>query len=127
MIESNRIPEEYQQDYSIDILTKFLSGRLQAWIGYEFDEDGEKRIQVIFASSISDRKFFGIKSLNTEAFYGFRLVSKSILLDLHDKVLKFAKANKCNVIIADYSFNRVRDILLDMGFEKYRTLCRRFI
>lgn len=127
MIDSNQVPKEYQQDYSIEMLSRFLSGKLQAWMGYEIDEEGNKRIQVVFASSITDNKYFGTRSLNAESIYGFRLIDGKVLSDIYDKMVEFAKANKCNVLIADYSFSRVKDILLGAGFEEYMTSCRKFI
>ena len=127
MIESNKVPKEYQQDYAISMLTKFLSGKMQAWIGYKIDEDGKKRLYTVFASSIVDEKHFGVRALNAESIYGFRMIDEEMLLDIYDKMIEFAKANNCNVLTADYSFNRVKDILLGAGFEIHRTICRKFI
>lgn len=127
MIESNKIPVEFQQDYSINVLTKLLSGKLQAWIGYKVTDTDEKEIYTVFVSSIIDEKYHGLRLLNAESIYGFRLIDKEVLRELYEKLKEFGKANKCNAMTADYSFNRVKDMLLDAGFEEHRTVCRKFI
>lgn len=127
MIESNNVPKEFHQEYSISMLTKFLSGKLQAWLGYKVNKDGDKEIHTVFASSIINEKYFGVRALNAESIYGFRVIDAEVLLDMYEKMVEFAKANDCNVLTADYSFNRVKEILLGAGFEKHRTICRKFI
>ena len=127
MIESNKIHREYQQDYAISRLTKFLSGRLQAWIGYKVNEKGDKEIYTVFASSIVDEKHYGVRALNAEAIYGFRMIDEEVLMEMLIKMVEFAKANGCNALTADYSSNRVKDILLGAGLEVHRTVCRMFI
>ena len=127
MIESNKVPKEFQQDYSINILTKFLSGKLQAWIGYKKDDKGDKRIHTCFVSSIIDEKYHGVRALNAEAIYGFKMIDEELLIEIYVKMEEFAKANNCNVLAADYSVNRVKEILLGAGFEKHKTICRKFI
>jgi len=127
MIESNKVPKEFQQDYAINVLTKFLSGMLQAWVGYKVDEEGVKKLHTVFASSIVDEKHHGVRILNAEAIYGFRLIDEELLIEIYIKMEEFAKANNCTVLSADYSFNRVKDILLSAGFEEHKTICRKFI
>jgi len=127
MIASNDVPRKYQQDYSINILTKFLSGKLQAWIGYKIDKEGNKLIHVLLVSSIIDEKHYGVKALNAEAVYGFRPLDEELINEIYLKMVEFAKANKCNVMTADYSIDRVKEILLNVGFEKHRTICKKFL
>ena len=127
MIESNKVPKEFQQDYAINILTKFLSGMLQAWVGYNVDEDGLKRLHTVFVTNIIDEKYHGIRVLSINAIYGFRLIDEEMFKEGWEKVEEFAKVNNCNVLAADYFFNRVRDILLSAGFEEHKTICRKFI
>lgn len=126
MIESNDIPLEFQQDYGIHKLTKLLSGSLQAWICYEVI-DGQKHIKFVLVTSILDEKYHGIRVLNVEAIYGFRLVALDDITELYSGLEEFAKANKCNAVAADYSIPRVKEFLMHLGFEEHRTVCRKFI
>lgn len=123
MIESSGIPEKFQQDYSINILTRFLSGMLQAWVGYKVNEDGTKKIHTIFSTSIIDEKFHGVRILNTESIYGFRLIDEELISEMAAGLIEYAKANKCNAISAEYTLDRVKNALLSVGFKIYKTTC----
>lgn len=127
MIASNDIPKEYQQDYTNNVLIKLLSGKLQAWIIYKLDDKGKKLIHAIYVTSIIDEAFHGVKILNVEGVYGFRLLDNELIKECYEKSEEFAKSNGCGVISADYSIDRIKDILLSVGFKKHRTICKKFI
>jgi len=127
MIESNQVPKKFQQDYAINALERLLSGMLQAWVIYKEDENKDKRIHAILVSKIIDEKYYGIKILNAEALYGHRFIDDELIDEMFTKTEEFAKANGCNVMAADFSITRVKEILTRMGFREHRTICRKFI
>ena len=127
MIVSNDIPKEFHQDYANSILVKLLSGKLQAWILYKKNNEEKKLIHAIFITSIIDEKFHGIRVLGVEGVYGFRVLDDKLIQECYTKTEEFAKANGCNVLMADYTLERVKDILLSTGFKIHRTICKKFI
>jgi len=126
-IEANQIPEKHQQDYAINKLTRLLSGNSQAWVGYTIDDIKGKNIKCIILTSIIDEKNYGIRVLNIESIYGFRLITLDVVEKIYAGLEKFAKSTKCDVMSGDYSFSRVKEFLFHVGFEKHRTVCRKFL
>ena len=45
----------------------------------------------------------------------------------NENLEKFACANDCNIMAAEYSIRRVKDFLMSQGFEKHTTTCRKFL
>lgn len=127
MISSQQIPKEFQQDFALNALGRLLSGMAQCWIGYAIDEEGNKKIHFIFTTSIIDEKYYGIRVIAVDSIYGFRLITQDMVDEIYKGVEDFALANNCNVIAAEYSNKRVKEFLSSQGFEKHRTVCRKFI
>lgn len=127
MIESYRVPKEFQQDFTLNALTQLLSGMAQCWIGYKVDEEENKRIHYILTSKIVDEKHFGVRVMFIDSLYGFRLITQDMVDYAYEGLKKFALANNCNVIAAEHASKRVKEFLTSQGFEKYRTTYRKFI
>lgn len=126
IINAYKVPKDFQQDFTLSMLKKLLTGMSQCWLNYEMD-DKDRKIHAIGITSILDEKDYGTRVLNIEALYGFRLISMDMMSDMYSSIEKFALANKCNVLASDYSTNRVKEFLDHLGFEKHRTICRKSI
>lgn len=127
MINSYKIPREFQQDFTLKALEHLLSGLSQCWIGYQLDDDGNKRIHFIMTSKIVDEKYYGVRVLFIDSLYGFRLMSEKMVSEIYKGMSEFAKANNCQIMAAEYSSKRVEEFLLSQGFEIHRTTCRKFL
>jgi len=127
MISAYKIPKDFQQDFTNRSFEHHLSGLAQCWFGYKFDDEGNRRLQYIATTKISDEKNYGVKALLVDTLYGFRLISQDLMDELYEGIRKFAKANDCNVIVAEYSNKRIGQILESLGFEKHKTICRKIL
>lgn len=126
IVTSYRIPNEYRQDFTIKSLEHLLSGKAQAWVGYEINGD-DKKIHYVLTTKIVDEKHYGIRYLSIESLYGFRLISQEILNEMYEGLKEFALANNCNVMLTSTLGKRAEDMLLSLGFEKYKVISRKFL
>lgn len=127
MINTYKIPKEYQQDFALNALKQLLTGMTQCWIGYDTDKEGNRKIHFIMTTKIIDEKYHGLRIFHVDSLYGFRLISEDMISEIDKTLSSFAKANNCSVIIADYSIDRVKGFLMSQGFTEYRTTCRKFL
>jgi len=127
IIQTHKIPTEHQPAYSVKVLERLLTGMSQAWIGFELTEENEKKINFILITKIIDEKFYGIRTLLFESLYGLRLMTEELVLEAYKHLEKYAKENKCDVIVAEYSNRRVQGIMDTLGFEDHKTISRKFI
>lgn len=127
MIESYKIPKEFQQDFAIKELKNLLSGLSQCWIGFQIDKEGNKKLDLIMTSKIIDNKFYGVKVLFVDSLYGFRLITDEIASEVYGVLEKFAMANNCHIISAESPNKRVEELMLNQGFEKQRTSYRKVL
>ena len=126
IINAYKIPKDFQQDFTLSMLEKLLTGMSQCWLNYEMDGENRK-IHAVCITSILDEKSHGVKTLSIEALYGFRLISMDNMNSMYLKLEKFALSEGCSVLAADYSTSRVKEFLDYLGFEKHRTICRKVI
>ena len=124
MIQSYKIPKEFQQDFSIKMLEYLLSGLSQAWVGYSISDENERKIHFTATTKIIDRKYYGFKVLYIDSTYSYRLMSEEMVNELGNGLYEFAELNNCTMIVTDYSNKRVEDYLLNLGYEKYKSSCR---
>lgn len=127
LVVSYKIPQEFQQDFTQKYLEQTLLGLSQAWLGFMKDEEGNKQVHVTLTTKIVDEKYYGTKCLFVDSLYAFRPITEEIVIAVENTVVPFAKANGCNVIVADYTSNRVRDYLFSNGFEFYKSVARRLL
>lgn len=127
VIQSYKIPKEFQQDFANKYLENLLLGMYQAWVGYNVDEDGNEKLHAIVCSKIVDEKEYGVRTLMLIGVYGFRLITDELIDEALKQFEKYAKANNCNVIATEYKLKRVEDILTRMGFEKHITVSRKIL
>ena len=81
----------------------------------------------VLTTKIVDEKYHGVKILYIDSIYGFRSISQSIIDDIYEGIEKFAKANNCGVIMAEYSIKRVGEFLGSKGFEAHKTISRKVL
>lgn len=127
MISSYKIPRKFQQDFAINALEQLLSGLSQAWIGFKFDEENNKKIHFIMTSKIIDEKHYGVRSLHIDSIYGFRLISEDMTSEIYEGMNEYAIANNCDIMTAEYSSKRVKHFLESHGFEDHKTTCRKIV
>lgn len=127
MIEANKIPEESQQDFTLKALEHLLSGLTQCWIGFQIDDNGNKKLSFIMTTKIVDEKHHGIRVFSINTLYGFRLISEELVSEINDKLSGFAKANNCNVIAVETNVKRVKGFLISQEFEEHSTIYRKFL
>ena len=127
VINSYKIPEKYQQDFTLKILEHLLSGMSQCWIGYGIDEMNNKRVHFVLTTKMVDEKFYGIKSLFIDSIYSYRLITEEMVNNINENLEKFAKANNCNVMVAEYTTKRVGEFLISQGFEEHSSICRKIL
>lgn len=123
MIKSYQVPDKFAQDFAVHTLTRFLTGDLQCWMGYE-ERDERKYPQYFAATQIVNNEYFGTRSLWISGFYSLVPVTQEMLDALRDQITPYAKVNKCQVVLADYSNERIKRLLFDSGFEHYKSTAR---
>jgi len=124
MITINRIPEVLQRDYAIKILERLLSGKLQCWVGYTINEEGERLINLIYTTSILGQDEWGFSVMSMETVYGFRRIPMEMYEEGISALKKFAKATGCEAIIGRTRSKRAREVMLANGFEEQHVVYR---
>lgn len=124
VISAYRIPEKFQQDFTLKYLENLLLGLYQCWIGYTEEED-EKKIHAILCTKIVNEKEYGVRTIALIGVYGFRLIPQEMVELAINKVGEFGKANGCDVIVTEYRLKRVGDMLRNTGFEDHITIMRK--
>jgi hypothetical protein len=126
LIRSYKIPKEYQQEFAIASLKQILVGDTQCWLGYELNEEN-KLPKYFVATQIVDEKYLGLRSLYIVAFYSLITVTKEMLAEFASEIVPYAKSNNCQVVLADFNHDRVKEFLTELGFENYRSTARLFL
>lgn len=127
MIESYKLPKEFQQGFAIEELKNLLSGLSQCWISFQIDKEGSRKLDLIMTSKIIDDKYYGVKVLFVDSLYGFRLITDEIASEVYGVLEKFAISNSCRMISAMSPNKRIQGLMEDQGFEKYRTPYRKIL
>jgi len=127
MITVYKIPKHFQQDFAINALTNLLSGVSQAWVGFDLDDEGVKRLQCIVTTKIIKDEYYGIKRLHIDSLYGYRSVSKHVPSEGFKCLDEFARANGCQAVTAEYFFDKAKEVLTAHGFEDHVTVCRKIL
>lgn len=127
VITAYKIPKDFQQDFANNYLEKLLTGMYQCWMGFEYDDEGKKKLIGFQCTKIMEEHEYGVRTLSLVGLYSLRLISKSMMIDMFDNLEKYALANGCNVIVAEYSVDRVGNILSEFGFEKHITVVRKVL
>lgn len=127
MIAVYKIPEEFQQDFAISTLVNLLSGMSQAWIGYDLDDEGVKRLQCVVTTKIVEDDIYGIRRLHIDSLYGYRTVSDHVPTEGFKCLDEFARANGCQAVTAEYFFDKAKEVLTAHGFEYHTTVCRKIL
>ena len=127
IIRSYRIPMDHRQNFSVKYLEHLLTGMCQAWVSYEIDEEGNKKVIAIVCTRIIREESYGVQTLFVDALYGFRLITQGVIDEAIGVMEKYAIANDCSVILTEYTLPRVGDILSSMGFEDHRTISRKVL
>ena len=127
LVRSMKVPDKYIQTFAIAQLIGLLNGDMQAWVGYDLDGNGGKILNYTLTTKIIDEKHYGSRILVICSLGGIRPLEGSMIEEVHEPIYKFAKANKCNVIAAEYSSKRVEEILEAHGFKKFTSTARLYI
>jgi len=127
MIAVYKIPDKHQQDFAINALTNLLSGTAQAWIGFDLDDEGIKRIQCVVTTKMVEDTYYGIRRLHIDSLYGYRKVSPDVPSQGFKCIEEFARANGCQAITAEYFFDKAKEVLTANGFEDHISVCRKIL
>ena len=127
LIVSKNIPKKYQQEYANKQLEKMLTGASQAWMGYEVDENGEKRIQYTMTTRIVSEEQRGIRVIYVSSLYRYGGIDTDMLGEANAAVEKWAKTQGCKAIIVEYILDVMEGYLADHGYETFLKMSRRFI
>lgn len=123
---SCKIPDKFKLDFSIAMLEEILSGNIQVWMGYSGEVDN-KTIEYFITTKIYDSQYHGLRTLVIESLYSLSSISSENLNEIKDVLETYAIENKCDVVVADYYNERVKQFLLSTGFETYKSSARIFI
>lgn len=127
LVSSNRIPDDFAQQYSIDMLKQLLVGDLVCWLGFEYNDKQEKVPKYFITTQIQANTYRGTRTLYINSLYAIVPITKDMIYEMVNGLKPYAIAAGCDVVMADYYTERVKEILLDTGFEPYRSTCRQFI
>lgn len=103
-------------------LMSLLEGSFQCWLGFEFDEQGERKIHIIAITSIVQDKLFRYNNFHIDYIYAYRQMTDDILLDGFEKLKEFAVRSQCKAIIAESMVPRVGELagqFTDKIVQKY--------
>lgn len=121
MIESYKIPRDFQQDFAIESLRNLLSGLTQSWVGYQIDGSGNRKLCLVMTTRIINEKNYGVKTLFTDSFYAPRPTTDGMLLEAYNGLEAFARVNNCITMSAELSTKKLEDLLIPYGFKKSRS------
>jgi len=121
MTQANEITGDNYDRYVNHALLQLLSGKLAAWLVFDYAEDGTKEVHAIAVTSIREDQVFGYKFVFVEALYGLRKVSDKQALDSVDALKTYAKNTGCSYIRAITESDRVKHIATLMGFSEFAT------
>lgn len=119
MIRANMVPEEHQLVYANHMLEMLLSGKLTAWVVFNYSEGNMKQVHAMAVTSIREDLVYGYKYVQVEALYGFRKVSDDQALSSVDALKTYARNVGCKYIRAITEVERVKHIATIMGFTEF--------
>ena len=117
LVRANEVSDEHYEEYTLNALEKLMSGKLQCWVVFNYDEEGRKNIRTMFITSIMEDRVFGYRSLYIEALYGFRKFTDVEALETIEQLKKYCKNTKCRYVRAITSNERVKEIAQMLGFQ----------
>lgn len=127
MVESYKVPREFQQDFAIKSLENLLSGLTQCWVCYQLDGNGNRKLCLIMTTKIINEDDYGAKTLFTDSFYAPRPMTDDILTEAYNGLEAFAKANNCSTMSAELSIKELEDLLVSYGFKKSRSIYKKIL
>lgn len=119
MIRSNQVPDEHYQTYANHMLEMLLSGKLTAWVVFDYVTDNSKEVHALAVTSAHKDLVYGYSYINVEALYGFRKVSDEVALSAVDALKTYARNIGCKYIRAITDVERVKHIATVMGFKDF--------
>ena len=119
VVRSNQIPDEHYQAYVNHMLEMLLSGKLTAWVVFDYVTDNSKEVHALAVTSIQEDLVFGYKYVYVEALYGIRKVSDQQALDSVEAIKTYARNTGCKYIRSVTDSDRVKHIATIMGFSEF--------
>lgn len=124
LIKANKVPESVEMEFTNRQLERIMSGEGQCWVVFSIGADGSRQLYAIVTTRVSDDKIYGVRFLVIESIYGFRKIEADLYKDGLEKLRKFAEVMKCEAIIAETGSRRIKEMLLESGFEEQHTTYR---
>lgn len=127
MIESYKIPEEFQQDFAINALGQLLAGLSQSWMSINIDDVDNRTANLFITTKILNEEYYGRKTLFVDSLYGLKLITDEMASEVYKSLESFAKANGCSMITSENSNERLKSLLLAEGFKETKTIYRKVL
>ena len=121
-----KVPKRIELDLTNKVLEQLMSGLSQCWVSYSVNEEGSKDVHYILITKILDAKLHGVRVLVIDTMYGFKFATNKLIDELVCLV-DYAKANGCEVMIAETLNERLGDHLLRHGFNRHKVIYRLFM
>lgn len=125
MVESYKIPKDFQLDFAIESLSNLLNGMAQCWAGIHVDDNNTKRLQYTITTKFLAEEHLGNRILLVDSLYSLMPMDKDTILKVCSKLIEFAKLNKCNYIEAIRDDVGVEYMLNDLDFKKHKIIYRK--
>lgn len=116
---SNEVVGDHYDSYMNNALTQLLSGKMAAWIVFDYNEHGAKEVHALAVTSIREDLVFGYKYVYVEALYGMRKVTDQQALDSVEALRTYARNTGCKYIRSVTESDRVKHIATIMGFSEF--------
>jgi hypothetical protein len=117
LVQSNNVPDELQEGYTVKALENLLSGKYECWVLLQDDEQGRQIVGVAVTSIIKD-PMYDQKYIFMHAAYGFRRMSKELAFELRDALVAYGGANACKYIKGYTNNERVKQLNRLIGAEE---------
>lgn len=91
-----------------------LSGQLEAWLIYGVDDD-QPTLYASIITSINTDNISGTRVLEMYAMYGYQRIPMEQWQEMADMFYKYARAKKCQRVIAFTNSNSISQVLTELG------------
>ncbi len=110
------LSEQLRQPVYNEVLARLLSGKAQAWLGFE-DRDGERHIYGCGLTTI-ETTGLGETYLYLHTLYAFRPIPSSVLEEMIPRLEEFARNAGCTKMVTFTLNGRLQDFYTQCGFKQ---------
>lgn len=114
LLSSHEVSNEFQFDFTNDLLVKALSGNMQVWLGYEQDNI----IKILYLTMIMQDKITEEKSLYIHTCCIKDEISFNVFKDIYTAMSEYAISNECKSIVFETSNSDIYDMAKRFEFKQ---------